>query len=329
MVVGDRPAWSLMLGVGLVAAAASPTTNRTARASSASASRRSTLDEGVLYAQSLVLATTWPNAGANPVPRRAAPRRARPSDQLPERRDARRRDSGGPADFANVDQLRTARPGRRRCATTAARWRTPTTRCRPTRPRRATGLGTCAAPCTYDFNSDRELWVQAAGDRARQAAQRRRPLRLEQLTESVPQTGVVAGARLDHQQRQPRRHADHRRQRLGRCSCAAPNPSAADCVDCEDGQIVPGAAVDATAPNLMTRGAARALQAARDHRRPLLPGLPDQERQQRTTSRARSSGSRAARTRRTSPTRCRRWPATPRRRAWPGLHEHRRRTRAC
>ena len=68
--------------------------------------------------------------------------------------------------------------------------------------------------CTYDANGDRELWVQS------QAIVRGKPrnvvarLRLEQLAESVPQTAVVAGARLDHQQRQPRRHADHRRDRL-------------------------------------------------------------------------------------------------------------------
>ena len=56
-----------------------------------------------------------------------------------------------------------------------------------------------------------------------------------------------------------------------RCS----DPADTSCADFQTGQIKPGAPQsDTTAPNLMSRRAAPALQAARDHRRPLLRGLP-------------------------------------------------------
>jgi hypothetical protein len=52
---------------------------------------------------------------------------------------------------------------------------------------------TCPGPCRLDFNGDRQLWVQAkATVRGRQRHIVAR-LKLEQLRESVPQAGVVAG----------------------------------------------------------------------------------------------------------------------------------------
>jgi hypothetical protein len=52
---------------------------------------------------------------------------------------------------------------------------------------------TCPGPCRLDFNQDRQLWVQAkATVRGRQRNIVAR-LKLEQLRESVPQAGVVAG----------------------------------------------------------------------------------------------------------------------------------------
>ena len=51
-----------------------------------------------------------------------------------------------------------------------------------------------ATPCRMDFNEDRQLWVSAKAivrGRPRSVVAR---LKLEQLRESVPQAGVVAGA---------------------------------------------------------------------------------------------------------------------------------------
>ena len=84
---------------------------------------------------------------------------------------------------------------------------------------------TCPGPCRMDFNGDRQLWVSA------KATVRGRPrtivarLKLEQLRESVPQAGVVAGAHRRHQQRQ---QADGRRHRQldRRALPAADRPSA-------------------------------------------------------------------------------------------------------
>jgi hypothetical protein len=53
---------------------------------------------------------------------------------------------------------------------------------------------TCPGPCRMDFNGDRQLWVYAKAmvrGRPRSVVAR---LKLEQLRESVPQAGVVAGA---------------------------------------------------------------------------------------------------------------------------------------
>ena len=57
-----------------------------------------------------------------------------------------------------------------------------------------TGIGTCAAPCTYDFNRDNEIWVQAQSTvrgKKRNVVAR---MRLEQVSEILPRAGVTAGA---------------------------------------------------------------------------------------------------------------------------------------
>ena len=78
---------SLMFGVGLVALRATETNSHRSREQRVRESSLS-LDEGVLYAQSLVLATKWANA-AESLPRHLHLGRGG-QRQVPERRDARR-----------------------------------------------------------------------------------------------------------------------------------------------------------------------------------------------------------------------------------------------
>ena len=107
--------------------------------------------------------------------------------------------------------------------------------------------------CTYDANKDRELWVQS------QAIVRGKPrnvvarVRLEQLAESVPQTGLVAGAlsitNNGNHGGTPIIDATGS-QVVVRCA----DPANTSCANYEPTQIKPGAPhPDVNAPNLMTK----------------------------------------------------------------------------
>ena len=221
------------------------------------------VNEGVLYAQSLVMQTAWPSAA------KTDPTTGRPqyypgtctSAGLADRRCpnaaslvAANSASPDKAVFRNVDELKDV---------------TWTTRVRDNGGLLANSYDTdhvddgqpgCTVPlgvtpttaCTYDANKDRELWVQS------QAIVRGKPrnivarLRLEQLSESVPQSAVTSGAvkitNSGNHGGTPIINATGS-QVYVRCA----NPGLTTCADFQPGQIVPGAPLsDTSAPNLMS-----------------------------------------------------------------------------
>jgi hypothetical protein len=251
----------IMLSIAMVAATMVDTgTHRTRE----QRERESALnvDEGVLYAQSLVMQSNWPSgSGTNPVtgkamyfPVNCTSSQATPNPQCPNPQTLAAANSSTPGSalFNNVDELKNV---------------TWTTKVRdnggalanafdPTKADLAqagctppASLATTA--CTFDANADRELWVQS------QAIVRGKPrnvvarLRLEQLSESVPQTAVVAGALsiTNNGNHGGTPIIDSRdSQVVVRC----PNPTDASCADFQSGQISSGTPKsDATIPPLM------------------------------------------------------------------------------
>ena len=109
---------------------------------------------------------------------------------------------------------------------------------------------TCPGPCRMDFNGDRQLWVSA------KATVRGRPrtivarLKLEQLRESVPQAGVVAGA-LDVTNNGNKLMVDGTGSSIVvRC----PDLTSPSCMsyDAGKGQLTPAPASTPSQPNFMT-----------------------------------------------------------------------------
>jgi hypothetical protein len=105
-------------------------------------------------------------------------------------------------------------------------------------------------PCRMDFNGDRQLWVQA------RAVVRGRPrnivarLKLEQLRESVPQAGVIAG-RLDVTNNGNKLMLDSTGSSiLLRCSPIASNTCAS--YEANKGQVTPTPTSAPAQPNFMT-----------------------------------------------------------------------------
>ena len=267
--VADERGWVLvsatiltliMLSIGLVAAGLIDNTNRRVREQR---ERETSLnvDEGVLYAQSLVLQTAWPSsAGTNPITGQPQyyPPTCTTADSAnvhcPNAASLAAANAGGSnAIFTNID------------AQAKVTW---TTKVRDNGGSLATAYDPlladnaqagCAKPlnfpsdaCTYDANGDRELWVQS------QAFVRGKPrnvvarLRLEQLAESIPQTAVVAGAvsitNSGNHGGTPIIDATTS-QVVVRCSDAADK----DCANYEAGQIVPRNPIpDTTTPPLMS-----------------------------------------------------------------------------
>jgi Tfp pilus assembly protein PilX len=251
----------LMLAVGLVAAGMIDAGTRRTREQR---ERESALnvDEGVLYAQSLVMQTAWPSSnGLDSVT--GNPQYYPPTctssgavdRRCPNAASLVAANSGQPAAtaFQNVDELKNVT------------WKTKVrdnggALANAYDPAHADDAQAgCVLPanfgssaCTYDANQDRELWVQS------QAVVRGKPrnvvarLRLEQLAESVPQTAVVAGAisitNNGNHGGTPIIDATGS-QVIVRCA----NPASSTCANYQNGQIKPGAPQsDTTAPNLMS-----------------------------------------------------------------------------
>jgi hypothetical protein len=249
---------ALMFGVGLVALKASDASSKRTREQRVRESSLA-LDEGVLYAQSLVLATKWANAG-NPYPANCASTGAA-SDLCP---NASTLAGSADANFANVDQLNNS-AWKTKVRDNGGALRTAYDPLQADLAQTTTGLGTCAAPCTYDFNRDNEVWVQAQSTvrgKKRNVVAR---MRLEQITENVPETGVTAGAisvtNAGAHGGTPIIDASGATV-LVRC----PDPGATTCVNAKAGQVVPGAQ-SATVPNLMN-----AAQLARFKQRAITDG---------------------------------------------------------
>ncbi len=108
------------------------------------------------------------------------------------------------------------------------------------------------APCTYDANKDRELWVQSralARGKPRNVVAR---LRLEQLAESVPQTAVVSGA-LQITNRGGHGGTPIIDANGSQVVVRCPNASSPTCAKFDADQIAPGAPQSDTAsPNMMS-----------------------------------------------------------------------------
>ena len=282
----------IMLSIGLVAAALID--NGTARVARAARARvRAQRRRGrALRAEprdadglAELGAATTPSPGRRSTTPARAPRPAPADRRCPNPQTLAAANSGTPGS-ARLHQRRRAQAtsrGRRRCATTAARWPPRTTRRRPTTRRPA-------APSPR--RRRRRLHVRrqrgpravgpVAGDRARQAAQRGRAPAAraacgEHPADRPSSSGAVSITNNGNHGGTPIIDATGS-QVIVRCS----DPADADCANYEAGQIKPGA------PQTRRRGAepddagaAAALQAARDHGRQVLPGLPDRA---RTTS---------------------------------------------
>jgi hypothetical protein len=251
----------IMLSIALVAAGLIDNgTNRTRE----QRERESALnvDEGVLYAQSLVMQTAWPSAATTDAvtgPRYypgtcssagLADRRCPNKESLV----AANSSTPAAAVFQNVDELANVS------------WKTKVrdnggALATSYDPDRADDFQTgCTVPggvvpttaCTYDANRDRELWVQS------QAIVRGKPrnvvarLRLEQLSESVPRAAVTSGAvKVTNSGNHGGTAIIDATGSNVYVRCA--NPALAACADYQSGQIKPGAPLaDTTAPNLMS-----------------------------------------------------------------------------
>jgi hypothetical protein len=183
----------VMLSIGLVALQLVDSDSHRSRNTRESESALN-LDEGVLYAQSLVLAQNWPSAASHPnvvsscdsaTATQTAYVAACPNP-------ANLAGTGTSANFKNADQAQ------------GSTWKTKIrdndgplkNAYDPTKADLAqTGTkGTCATPCNYDFNGDDKVWVQA------QTYVKGHPrnvvalMQLETLRESIPRSAVTAGA---------------------------------------------------------------------------------------------------------------------------------------
>jgi Tfp pilus assembly protein PilX len=230
---------AIMLSIGLAAIGLIDSDTHRTRESRESESALN-LDEGVLYAQSLVLAQKWPTA-EEPALALCTEATAPTDNRCPSA--ANLAGSGSAANFQNVDQL------------VNSTWKTKVrdnggevkSSYDPTKADLAQP-GCLVAPCTYDANGDRELWVQA------QSVVRGRPrnvvarLRLEVLAESTPQTAVTAGALS------VTNNGNHGGTPIidANGSAVLVRCSGVDCVQSEPGQIVPAVTQGTSPPPMMT-----------------------------------------------------------------------------
>lgn len=230
---------TIMLSIGLTAVALIDSDTHRTRESREYESALN-LDEGVLYAQSLVLAQRWPTAAA-PALALCTNETATTDNRCPSA--ANLAGSGGSANFTNVDQAATATwktKVRDNGGTLKAAYN-PTQADLP-QP------GCAVTPCTYDANGDREVWVQAQSTvrgRSRNVVAR---LRLEQLAESTPRTAVTAGALS------VTNSGNHGGTPIidAQGSAVLVRCSGDNCVQAEPGQVVPAATQGASPPSMMT-----------------------------------------------------------------------------
>jgi hypothetical protein len=254
----------VMLSIGLVALRLVDSDSHRSRDTRESESALN-LDEGVLYAQSLILAQNWPSAANHPgvVPSCDSATSSATTAACPN--PANLAGTSSSANFTNVDvesgtswktKIRD-NDGFLRNAYDPAKADLPQTGSK----------GTCAGPCNYDFNGDDRVWVQA------QTYVRGHPrnvvalMQLETLRESIPRSAVTAGAlsvtNNGNHGGTPIINANGS-QVIVRCS-----PDATDCVQAASGQVTPWPPVAGTTtlPPMMT-----ATQLARFKQRAITDG---------------------------------------------------------
>jgi Tfp pilus assembly protein PilX len=249
---------TLMLGLGIVALRMTDTNAHRTREQRVRESSLS-LDEGVLSAQSLVLATKWANA-QNPYPSSCTSGGAA-SDKCP---NAATLAGSSTSNFANADQLNNS-TWKTKVRDNGGLLSNAYDPLQADAAQTTTGKGTCPGPCTYDFNGDGEVWVQAQSTvrgKKRNVVAR---MRLEKIAENLPETGVTAGAlsvtNSGAHGGTPIIDATGSTV-LVRCA----NVGVTTCVDAKAGQIVP-AAQAANVPNFMS-----AAQLARFKQRAITDG---------------------------------------------------------
>jgi Tfp pilus assembly protein PilX len=236
---------ALMLGLGLAALQMTESNSSRTREQRVRESALQ-LGEGVLYAQSLVLTTKWANE-EQPYPAQCTSGGAA-SDTCP---SAATLAGSADANFANVDQLNNS-SWITKVRDNGGALRSSYDPLQADLAQTTTGKGTCPlTPCTFDFNEDNEVWVQA------QSTVRGKPrnvvarLRLEEIVENVPQAGVTAGAlsvtNSGSHGGTPIIDATGSTV-LVRC----PSTDTETCVNAKNGQVVPAPESQTSAPNLMT-----------------------------------------------------------------------------
>jgi Tfp pilus assembly protein PilX len=151
------------------------------------------LAEGVLLAQTFTLARQWPGPSKTAFPQSCSSAAAT-SGQCPNRETLAAANSSAPTTAAfrdldvSEDSSWVTRVRDNYGALASAYY-----------PASANGaltgsLGTCAAPCARDFNNDKAMWVQARAVVRGKVRNLAALMRMEQLSEAVPQTGLTAGA---------------------------------------------------------------------------------------------------------------------------------------
>ena len=153
------------------------------------------LTEGVLFAQGFMLARSWPGNAVDAVPATCSEAGVLAGCPTPSNLAA----AQGGANFSNVDQTADVTwitqvrdngpPLDESYVTSAADLPQDYTRVIDGQ----TITTTCAAPCTWDHNGDRQMWVQA------RSVVRGKPrnlvalMKLETLRESTPESAIIAG----------------------------------------------------------------------------------------------------------------------------------------
>ena len=151
------------------------------------------LAEGALTAQTFALARHWPGANRASYPATCESSTAT-TGQCPNRDTLAVANSSSPqaAAFQGVDFLRGVSWVTRVRDNYGALANSFST---ASANQALTGAtGTCAAPCSRDFNGDRAMWVQARAVVNGQARNVVALMKMEELPEAVPVTGLTAGA---------------------------------------------------------------------------------------------------------------------------------------
>jgi Tfp pilus assembly protein PilX len=207
------------------------------------------LTEGVLLAQTFTLARQWPSASRPAYPF-SCTSAMQTTGQCPNRNTLSAANSNSPAaavfrdpDFlANSSWTTRVRDNYGALASTYSA---------SAADAALTGTkGTCPAPCSRDFNDDKAMWVQARGVVRGKTRSLVALMKMEQLAEAVPQTGLTAGAvSITNNGNKPMVDATGS-QVVVRCPVDFQLNNQAVCTDLRGGQVTP-LPTQSNPPNLM------------------------------------------------------------------------------